>query len=195
MIFSQACVSDASNHWSAKQPQVAIHLLESWRPLLPSFIMDNVLDQLILPKLRQSIEEWDGRPSRSGKHRTLSGMVFPWLPILGHRLPDILEASKRKLRSFLRKWVVRDGVSDELTRWRKDVCDSRYTIYTADEIDLCQQGVGRAHAPQCDSQAGYLLARRLSSQPSTARDAAAQRLGPPLGRAHSLVHICATSRG
>lgn len=110
-----------SNEWSATSPQPAVHLLESWDPILPSFIRDNILDQLILPKVRQAIEEWDGRPSRSGKTRSLSGIVFPWLPLLGHRMDDILDGSKRRIRSVMRKWVVRDGMPEELARWRKDV--------------------------------------------------------------------------
>lgn len=110
-----------SNEWSPTSPRPAVHLLESWDPVLPAYIRDNILDQLILPKVKQAIEEWDGRPSKSGKTRSLSGIVFPWLPLLGHRMEDILDGSKRRIRSVMRKWVVRDGVPEELSRWRKDV--------------------------------------------------------------------------
>ena len=113
--------ADSSNEWSASAPQVAVHLLESWAPILPAFIHDNILDQLILPKVRQAMEEWDGRSSRSGKTRSLSSIVFPWLPLLGHRMEEVLEAAKRRIRHVMRKWVVRDGVPEELSRWRKDV--------------------------------------------------------------------------
>ena len=112
-----------SNDWSATSPQAAVHLLESWNPILPAFIRDNVLDQLVVPKVKQAMEEWDGRPSRSGKTRKLSSIVFPWLPLLGHRMDDVLEGAKRRIRHVLRRWVVRDGVPEELARWRKDVSD------------------------------------------------------------------------
>jgi len=100
--------------------------LESWEPILPAFIRDNVLDQLVIPKVKQAMEEWDGRPSRSGKSRKLSSIVFPWLPLLGHRMEDVLDGAKRRIRHVMRKWVVRDGVPEELARWKKDV--SAYTL-------------------------------------------------------------------
>jgi tuftelin-interacting protein 11 len=47
--------------------------------------------------------------------------VFPWLPLLGERIEDVLDGAKRRIRSVLRNWVVKDGVPEELSRWRKDV--------------------------------------------------------------------------
>lgn len=96
-------------------------LLESWTPILPPFIRDNILDQLILPKIKKAVEEWSHRPSRSGKVRSLAGIVFPWLPLLGPRMEEIMELAKRRIRSVLRTWTVQDGVPVELTKWRKDV--------------------------------------------------------------------------
>ena len=112
-----------SNEWDPSHPHRAVHLLESWDPLLPPFVRDNILDQLILPKVRTSIDDWDARRSKSSKMRSLSGIVFPWLPMLGARMEEILEIAKRKIRQVLRKWVVKDGVLSELENWKKDVSD------------------------------------------------------------------------
>ncbi len=111
-----------SNDWDATSPHLAVHLLESWDPLLPDFIRDNILEQLILPKVRKAVETWDSRPSRSGKPpRSLAGIVFPWLPLLGERVEEILGEGKRRIRSVMRNWIVKDGVPPELLRWKKDV--------------------------------------------------------------------------
>ena len=89
--------------------------------ILSPFIRDNVLDQLILPKLKKAVDEWDGRPSRSGKIRSLAGMVFPWLPLLGEQAEEVLDGAKRRLRSFLRSWSVKNGLPEDLSRWKTDV--------------------------------------------------------------------------
>jgi tuftelin-interacting protein 11 len=96
-------------------------LLESWSPILPPFIRDNILDQLILPKVKKAVEEWTPKPSRSGKVRSLAGVIFPWLPLLGARMEDVTEMAKRRIRAVLRSWTPKDGVPAELEKWRKDV--------------------------------------------------------------------------
>ncbi|WWC97836.1 hypothetical protein V866_004723 [Kwoniella sp. B9012] len=117
--------SAINNDWDPSSPHAAVHLLESWEPILPAFIRDNVMDQLILPKVKAAIEQWDPRRSKYGKQAgSLASIVFPWLPLLGDRGDDILEGAKRRIRSVLRNWVVKDGVPDELARWKKNVYSS-----------------------------------------------------------------------
>ena len=139
MIFLSSrlpCVFDheRSNEWNAASSYEAVHLIEAWEPILPPFIRDNILDQLILPKLRKAVEEWNGRPSKSGKPRMLAGIVFPWLPLLGERAEEVLEAAKRRIRSVMRSWTVRSGVVEELTKWRKDVSIFWLTHYIFTEV-------------------------------------------------------------
>ena len=134
-----------SNDWEPRHPEKAVHLLESWDPLLPHFVRDNILDQLILPKVRTSIDEWDSRRSKAGKTRSLAAIVFPWLPMLGARMEEVLELAKRRIRHVMRKWVVGEGVPSELERWKKDVsCRPRvhfgvqltsWQIYSSKEWD------------------------------------------------------------
>jgi tuftelin-interacting protein 11 len=76
-----------------------------------------------MPKVKKAIDEWDGRKSRSGKTRSLAGIVFPWLPMLGDRMEEVLEGAKRRIRHVLRVWTVKDGVLEELARWKKDVSE------------------------------------------------------------------------
>ncbi|KAK6904434.1 hypothetical protein I204_06962 [Kwoniella mangroviensis CBS 8886] len=117
--------SAINNDWDPSSPHAAVHLLESWEPILPAFIRDNVMDQLILPKVKAAIEQWDPRRSKYGQQAgSLASIVFPWLPLLGDRGDDILEGAKRRIRSVLRNWVVKDGVPDELARWKKNVYSS-----------------------------------------------------------------------
>lgn len=118
-------------------------LLESWTPILPPFIRDNILDQLILPKIKKAVDEWSPKPSRSGKVRSLAGVVFPWLSLLGPRMEEVVELAKRRIRSVLRGWQVNEGVPAELAKWRKDVSHlCRAMMVIADCLDVHIKRVG-----------------------------------------------------
>ncbi|ORY26267.1 GC-rich sequence DNA-binding factor-like protein-domain-containing protein [Naematelia encephala] len=117
--------SAINNEWSTAAAHAPVHLLEAWDPILPPFIRDNVLDQLVLPKVKSAIEDWKGRPSSSGKTPSLAGVVFPWLPLLGARVEDVLEGAKRRIRRVLQTWVPKDQVPSELERWRNDIYSAK----------------------------------------------------------------------
>lgn len=112
--------STINNDWDALHPRAAIHLIESWEPILSPFIRDNILDQLILPKVRKVVDEWDSRRSSVSLYK----IVWPWFAVLGDRMDEMLEGAKRRIRSMLRHWVVKDGVPAELPRWKKDIYSS-----------------------------------------------------------------------
>jgi tuftelin-interacting protein 11 len=112
--------STINNDWDALHPRAAIHLVESWEPILPAFIRDNILDQLVLPKVRKAVDEWDSRKQSVSLYK----IVWPWFPVLGDRMDEVLEGAKRRIRSVLRHWVVKDGVPKELSRWKKDIYSS-----------------------------------------------------------------------
>lgn len=104
-----------NNDWSPENPQPAVKLYEAWSTFLPPFIRDNLLDQLILPKVQKAVANWN--PKRAvGPLQTI---VFPWLPYVGLRLEDLIGDARRKIKSLLRGWVVGDTVPAELPAWKE----------------------------------------------------------------------------
>ncbi|KAI5995452.1 GC-rich sequence DNA-binding factor-like protein-domain-containing protein [Pisolithus albus] len=103
-----------NNEWNPEDPTPAVKFYETWAGFLPGFVRDNILDQLIIPKISHAIGSWDP------KHPTVSlqRLVFPWLPHLGLRAEDVLDDARRKLRSFLRHWAPADGVPEDYSMWR-----------------------------------------------------------------------------
>jgi tuftelin-interacting protein 11 len=99
--------SSINNDWSPEDPHPAVRLYESWRTILPQFIRDNLLDQLVLPKLLKAIAEWSPKESTI----SLEALFFPWFPHLGLRLEDVVGDAKRKVGSSLRAWVVGEPIS------------------------------------------------------------------------------------
>ncbi|KAF9218977.1 TFP11-domain-containing protein [Gyrodon lividus] len=108
-----------NNEWDPSNPTPVIKLYETWASFLPPFVRDNILDQLILPKLAKAVSEWNSKRSSV----SLRSLVFPWLPHLGLRVEDVLDDARRKIKSTLRSWVVTDGLPRDLGVWR-DVFDS-----------------------------------------------------------------------
>lgn len=104
-----------NNEWSPDDPAPAVKFYETWARFLPPFVRDNLLDQLILPKVSKAVSDWSPKRTSVALHT----LIFPWLPHLGLRVEDVLDEARRKLRSSLRSWVPADGVPKDLNVWRE----------------------------------------------------------------------------
>lgn len=43
--------------WQPRNCGPMVDFLDSWSPIIPVWIMDNILDQLIFPKLQKEVEQ------------------------------------------------------------------------------------------------------------------------------------------
>ena len=133
LAISSANVVTRSNEWSPKDPLPAVKLYEAWSDILPPFIRDNVLDQLVLPKVSSTISAWNPKTSDV----SLRSIVFPWLPHVGLRMEQFVDDARRKMRSLMRSWVASDGVPEELMPWKEvmlfSVCN-RFGFVNADRL-------------------------------------------------------------
>jgi tuftelin-interacting protein 11 len=103
-----------NNDWSPVTPHPAVKLYEVSSTFLPPFIRDNLLDQLILPKVQKAVANWN--PKRDIV--SLQAIVFPWLPYMELRLEDVIGDAQRKLKGLLRSWTVGDEIPADLVVWR-----------------------------------------------------------------------------
>ena len=65
--------------WNVREPDPMIELLEAWKAVLPDWIIQNVLEQLVLPQLQANVEEWNPLTDTVPIHAWL----HPWLPLMG----------------------------------------------------------------------------------------------------------------
>lgn len=107
--------SSINNDWKSTNPLPAVALLEAWKPLLPRFILDNITDQLVLPKVQSAVSEWEPKRSKVGLHH----IVFPWLPVFSERMASIVQDSRRRLKGVLKNWKPIDGVPAGLEKWKE----------------------------------------------------------------------------
>ncbi|GAA5860324.1 hypothetical protein JCM5353_006615 [Sporobolomyces roseus] len=113
--------SAINNDWTPSNPSPAVTLFSTWSPLLPAFLRDNILDQLILPKLSTSISDWSSSAYKRGAAPGLHTIVFPWLEVAGEeRMQGLLEECKRRVRGWVKSgWKAKEGVPQGLEVWKE----------------------------------------------------------------------------
>ncbi|OXU25035.1 hypothetical protein TSAR_000542 [Trichomalopsis sarcophagae] len=104
-------VRGAIQNWACRQPDNLIDLLELWMPLLPSWILDNLLDMMILPKLTLDVEQWNPVTDTVPIHT----WIHPWLPLMRHRMDTLIyPVIRRKLGSALGAWHPSDNSARQM---------------------------------------------------------------------------------
>lgn len=85
-MFTKTCyVFFLFRQWACRQPDPLVELLEQWIPFLPRWILENILDLLVLPKLTLEVEEWNPLTDTVPIHT----WIHPWLPLIGEFLVSL----------------------------------------------------------------------------------------------------------
>ena len=119
-----------NNDWSPEDPVPAVKLYEVWSTFLPPFIRDNLLDQLILPKVQKAVADWSTKKSKV----SLQAIVFPWLPHVGLRLEDVIGDARRKIKNLLRAWVIDEPIPSDLGAWREVSLCILHKLFDSDNL-------------------------------------------------------------
>jgi tuftelin-interacting protein 11 len=95
----------ASNEWNPKNHAQMAALLDSWSALLPEWMLDNVLEQIVLSRLTQAVNEWDPLTDIVPIHT----WILPWTKILGSKLEEsVYKTICDKLSRAFRAWHPQD---------------------------------------------------------------------------------------
>lgn len=91
--------------WSVRDTDPMISLLETWQPALPPWVLENILDQLVLPRLLQEVESWNPLTDTTPIHCWL----HPWLPLMGDKLEPLYAPIRHKIANALTNWHPSDA--------------------------------------------------------------------------------------
>jgi tuftelin-interacting protein 11 len=116
-----------TNDWDVYEPTNLISLIEAWKPLLPDFISDPLINTQIVHRLSSALQSWNPRasskPKKAGRVPLPHTWLFPWLPYLSayHTTPSsstgLLADVYQKLQKPLSSWDITKGVVPDLTEW------------------------------------------------------------------------------
>ena len=117
-------IRTAVTNWAPYEADVMLSLLLDWRGLIPVFLLDIFVNQLVAPKLIEALKSW--KPSGTPKSPSLPPphrWLFPWLEHASKYHMDPRSSSgliaevKRKFRSILGAWNLNKGPIGELDYW------------------------------------------------------------------------------
>ncbi|XP_064553819.1 septin-interacting protein 1 [Drosophila montana] len=102
--------------WQPKEHAPMAALLDAWAPLLPTWVLDSVLEQLVLPRLTAGVRDWDPLTDVVPIHI----WILPWHAILGAKLEEsIYPQIRSKLGVALQAWSPQDrSARAMLTPWQ-----------------------------------------------------------------------------
>lgn len=110
--------SALNNDWSPSEPHEAVDLMDKWAPVWPQFVRDNVMEQLVVPRVLRFIEKYKDKPPRGKKTMLpqLHVVVFPWIPLDHTR--TLLSGARQVLYALLRSWRPPAPLIDGIREWR-----------------------------------------------------------------------------
>ncbi|XP_041352059.1 tuftelin-interacting protein 11-like [Gigantopelta aegis] len=91
--------------WNVRNPDQVIRLLELWKNVLPSWVMENILNQLVLPTLLGDVEMWNPLTDTMPIH----AWIHPWLPLMADKLSSCYGPIRHKLANALVNWHPSDA--------------------------------------------------------------------------------------
>ncbi|XP_053576508.1 tuftelin-interacting protein 11 [Bombina bombina] len=105
------------SQWQPRNCTPMVDFLDCWVHLLPIWILDNILDQLIFPKLQTEVENWNPLTDTVPIH----SWIHPWLPLMHTRLDPLYSPIRNKLASALQKWHPSDSSAKLILQPWKEV--------------------------------------------------------------------------
>lgn len=110
------CFRRATNEWNPRVHQPMAALLDAWSELLPDWMLDNILEQIVLAKLTQEVNLWDPLTDTIPIHI----WILPWSGILGAKMENnVYKIICGKLSCALRAWNPEDrSARAMITPWK-----------------------------------------------------------------------------
>ncbi|KAK6103807.1 GC-rich sequence DNA-binding factor-like family protein [Brugia pahangi] len=118
--------------WSPRDdPQSMLHVVEKWLPMLPLWMRENLLEQIVIPRIAAQVDEWNPLTDRIPIHTWL----HPWLDVMGDRLQPIFSPIRQKLAKALKEWNPTDRSALSMLRpWKGCFASATMSAFLAMNI-------------------------------------------------------------
>ena len=118
-------------NYNIKNCNSVIDFIELWMPLLPQWIIENILEQLIMPKLTQEVENWNPLIDTVPIH----AWIHPWLPLMKTSLDPLYAPIRFKLSNALSNWHPSDNSAKAiLLPWKNVFSTTSWDLFMINNI-------------------------------------------------------------
>ncbi|XP_076274624.1 septin interacting protein 1 [Rhynchophorus ferrugineus] len=135
----RTCVSS----WNPRDCDPLISLIEAWKPVLPTWILNNVIDQMIMPRILKEVNNWNPLTDTLPIHL----WIHPWIPLLDEKLQEkVYPVIQDKLGAALQGWHPSDkSVKLMLQPWQGALSQGVFLAFLLKHIvpklQLCMQNM------------------------------------------------------
>eukprot|EP00833_Pecoramyces_ruminatium_P009386 jgi/Orpsp1_1/1183418/evm.model.c7180000085097.1 len=136
-----------NNDWDPKNPDALIKLLEEWEAVLPQWLKNNIIEQLIIPKLKHEVDQWIPqvyfKNSSLDENIPLHSYLLPWLVIIDEEKMHLhlFESVKNKLIVYLHNKPFLETEKDGGTFILQNLCSWLEVLTKDDFMDILTQCV------------------------------------------------------
>ncbi|VDK46318.1 unnamed protein product [Anisakis simplex] len=106
----------AALRWDPRDDATSmLSVVDKWLSLLPIWMRENLLEQIVIPRISAQVEEWNPLID----HIPIHTWMHPWLDIMGDRLQPVFSPIRQKLAKALREWNPTDHSALSMLRpWK-----------------------------------------------------------------------------
>uniref|UniRef100_H0XL48 Tuftelin-interacting protein 11 n=1 Tax=Otolemur garnettii TaxID=30611 RepID=H0XL48_OTOGA len=124
-------VQNIVTRWQPRNCDPMVDLMNSWVHIIPMWILDNILDQLIFPMLQKEAENWNPLTDTIPIH----SWVNPWLPLRQAQLEPPSSPNCSKLSSALQKWHPSNSPAKFILQPWKDFTPGSWQAFMVKNIE------------------------------------------------------------
>lgn len=129
--------------WNPRDCDPLINLLEAWQPIVPNWVMENIFSQLILPRIKTEVDNWNPLTDTVPIHT----WIHPWIPLLDSKLQvTIYPIIQEKLGMALSNWHPLDKSAKLILKpWQRALPNGSFVGFLIKHIvpklQLCMQSL------------------------------------------------------
>lgn len=114
-------VQHAALDWNPRNNgPVMVGLVQKWMEILPSWVLENFLEQVLIHRIKAQVDEWDPVTDTI----PIESWLLPWHSTMGDRLLNTYSTLRQKLSKGLRGWMPPDRSALEIIRPWKNIFSS-----------------------------------------------------------------------
>ncbi|CAB62413.1 RNA-binding splicing factor [Schizosaccharomyces pombe] len=110
-------IGEELKKWIIQDSLKALQLLEAWDPVVPEKVKDSLIQDDILPRLKDAVSKWNPK-LKLKKNDSLHHCIFPWLPYLEKHADSLLQSVLVQFSLILSPWKIKNGSIDDFSVWR-----------------------------------------------------------------------------